>query len=133
MPRSATGRSSDAATAARPMSSATRPNQRAIVASDRERRSGQKEIDASAGDHRAEAAREATAVGLAERESDADAEHVDHAGRDHEADRVIGGIGGIGQLNAVGIAVADRENADDDERDRFDRAPGEGYGPTERE
>src|SRR5437764_6599634 len=96
-------------------------------------RSGDEEIDASRGDRPAERPREPPAERPAEGEPDADAEEVDHARRDHEAGGVIGRVGGARQLDAVRVAMEDREDADEQERDDLERAPGEGDCRAERQ
>ena len=84
-------------------------------------------------DRAAEAAREPAFEQLAEEQADADADDVDQPGRDDEAGRVGGGIGGIRKLDAVGIAVEDREDGDQHQRHRLERPPGEGDGEAERQ
>src|SRR5690348_14207376 len=105
---------------------ATGPSQRNAGSSDRQGRvSDDQEIDPSDRDRGTEGARETTLHRLVEGEPDTDAEHVDHAGRQYEADRVVRGIGRTGKLNAMSIAMADREHADQDQRHRLDRPPAE--------
>jgi colanic acid/amylovoran biosynthesis protein len=52
----------------------------------------------------------------AQREREADADHVQERGRDDEARGIAGGRGRLRQLEAVGMAVEDREGRDDDHR-----------------
>ena len=86
------------------------PSQRRNPGSAPTRWSGDQIIEASDGDHRAERPREPASKGLAEPEPDADAEHVDEAGRYHEPRGKVGGVGGARQLDAMGVAVADRKD-----------------------
>ena len=58
----------------------------------------------------------------ADQEPEGDAGQMEQPGRDHEAEAIGERIGRLGQLGAVGVAVKDRERADQHRRDPERRA-----------
>ncbi len=82
---------------------------RSLVSGGEESRN--KEVDPTKADQSTEPARELAADRFIERNPDPNAEKVNHTRCEHEADGIIGGVGGERQLGPVSMPVAQREEA----------------------